>query len=460
MATESAHKNFTLAPRASGRVSWWETFLLTAVVLVLGRWLSPQDPLLIYGTFPWLLLAPVMLGVRYGFMRGLVSAMLLVLALFWYRANGLSLYHDLPASFIVGGMLSSMLVGEIRDIWERRLERLELANEYRQMRLDEFTRAHYILRISHDRLEQRIAGNDQSLRSSLLTLRSQLRALPQDGDAIVALAESILALLASYGSFRVASLHRVGLNNQVDCTPLSQIGESSPMPGDDLLVNLCLSRGQLVSVRTELMERGEGRKHSLYQVCVPLMDTEGRILALLAVEQMPFFAFNERLLSLLTILSGHIADIVQTDAKSLQLADMDAQVFSQNLKRSLNDAEEHDLDAYLFMFEVTSEGTGAGRKVLQQIESSRRGLDVQLRAINANHKTCVLVLLPLTSVEGAQGYLSRLHSLLSERYGLEHDLEQLGVRVHEHDLDKSTGRDALRHFLFKECGLNDQQVAI
>ena len=62
-----------------------------------------------------------------------------------------------------------MLVGEFRDIWDRRLERLDLANDYRQLRLDEFTRAHHLLRISHDRLEQ---GRIRSLSRATLWVSS------------------------------------------------------------------------------------------------------------------------------------------------------------------------------------------------------------------------------------------------------------------------------------------------
>lgn len=49
---QSAHKDFTLAPRASGRVSWWESCLLTLLALGFGYWLSPADPLLVAAWFP------------------------------------------------------------------------------------------------------------------------------------------------------------------------------------------------------------------------------------------------------------------------------------------------------------------------------------------------------------------------------------------------------------------------
>lgn len=454
----SAHKDFALAPRASGSVSWVETLVISALALGLGWWFSPDDPLQVNATFPWVILAPLLLGMRYGFVRGLASAALLVAALFAFRVQGVEAYAQVPAAFIVGVLLCAMLVGEFRDIWERRLERLELANEYRQLRLDEFTRAHHILRISHDRLEQRVAGNDQSLRSSLLGLRQLLRELPGDEAPLDALAETVLALLAQYGSLRIAGLYRVRHDRTPEPQPLATLGEMPALDADDLLVRTCLERGELVSVRQELLERGEQRAHSALQVCVPLVDTDGRILALLAVEQMPFFVFNERTFSLLAILAGHIADLLQSDRRALQLADIDAQRFSQYLKRSLLDARDHGLPACLYAFELTD--ARYGEEVQRLLEGSQRGLDVQLRLRNDEGRRVLLVLLPLTSAEGSQGYLQRLRILFAERFGQARELESLGVRIRQYELDAGNDRQALGHFLFNECGLNDQQVAV
>lgn len=457
MALSSAHKDFTLAPRASGAVSWLETWFLSGLAIALGYWLSPEDPLMVNGSFPWTVMAPLLLGMRYGFMRGLVSSVLLILALIAFHRYGEGLYLEMPASFIVGVLISGMLVGEFRDIWERRLERLDMANEYRQLRLDEFTRAHYILRISHDRLEQRVAGSDQSLRSSLVGLRNRLRRLSRGNDALAALADPVLSLLAQYGAFRAAGLYRVS-DGSVVPEPLGMIGAMDPLNEHDLLVRMCLQRGELVSIREQLLERGEHRQHSRYQLCVPLIDTEDRILAVLAVEQMPFFSFNDRVFGLLAILAGHIADLILSDPQFLQLNDWDSQEFSQNLKRSLIDAQNHGLDASLFFLEVAE--SSHSEALLHLIEGSRRGLDLQRRVTNQRGNSCVLVLLPLTSAEGAQGYLFRLNTLINERFGMAQTLESLEVRVSAHDLGVGNGHDALRRFLYNECALNDQQVAI
>jgi len=452
----SPHMDYSLAPRASGPVSWLETFLVTGAVIGLGLWLTPEDPLHMHGGFPWSILAPLLLGVRYGFVRGLVSASLLVIAVFVLRFNGLEGYARLEPSFIVGVMVCGMLVGEVRDLWERRMERLQMANDYRQYRLDEFTRSHQILRVSHDLLEQRVAGSDQSLRSSLLGLREKLRVLPDEDDALKALAEPVVAVLGQYGTLRVAGLYRVNeREDQVLPEALATIGVMGPLDVNDGLVKLCIERGELVSVRQELLDVGASGQFSSLQACIPLIDAEGHLLAILAVRQMPFFAFQDRTLSLLALLAGHIADLLHRDTQMLQLADADAQHFTLQLKRSLADVEKHQLSAGLFAFEMTR----PNEELTRLLERSQRGLDLHLPLRNNRDNQLLLVLLPLTSPQGTEGYLARINMLLHEHFGIESDMESLGVRVLPFNLEPGE-HNGLRNFLFNGCGLNDQQVAV
>lgn len=452
----SPHMDYSLAPRASGPVSWLETFLVTGLVIGLGLWLSPDDPMQMHGGFPWPILAPLLLGVRYGFVRGLLSAALLVLAVFALRYSGHAGYAQLEPSWLVGVLVCGMLVGEVRDLWERRLERLQMANDYRQYRLDEFTRAHQILRVSHDRLEQRVAGSDQSLRSSLLGLREKLRVMPEQGDALAALADPIVAVLGQYGALRVAGLYRVDERGErVLPAPLATIGVMGALDTEDGLIKLCLERGELVSVRQELHEAGNSAQFSSLQACIPLIDAEGRLLAVLAVRQMPFFAFQDRTLSLLALLAGHIADLLLRDVQVLQLADADAQHFTLQLKRSLVDVEQHKLSAGLFAFEMTR----ANEELTRLLERSQRGLDLHLPLRNNRDHQLLLVLLPLTSPQGTEGYLARINLLIHEHFGIESDMDSLGVRVMPFNLEPGEP-NGLRNYLFNECGLNDQQVAV
>lgn len=452
----SPHMDYNLAPRASGPVSWLETLVVTGAAVGLGLWLTPEDPLQVHASFPWPVLAPLLLGVRYGFVRGLFSACLLVLAMFALRYSGLEGYAQLEPSYIVGVLVCGMLVGEVRDLWERRLQRLQMANDYRQYRLDDFTRAHQILRVSHDLLEQRVAGSDQSLRSSLLGLRDRLRLSSDEHDALGVLAEPIIAMLGQYGSLRIAGLYRVDARSQVVPQALATLGVMGPLDTRDDLVKLCLERGELVSVRQELIDSGASVHFSSLQACVPLINAQGQLLAILAVRQMPFFAFQDRTLSLLALLAGHSADLLHPDRQVLQLPDADAQHFNLQLKRSLADVEQHGLLAGLFAFEMTR----ANDELSRLFERSQRGLDLHLQVRNSRGNHLLLVLLPLTSPQGTQGYLARVHLSLREHFGVDSDLTSLGVQALPFHLEPGCERSGLRNFLLNECGLNDQQVAV
>lgn len=452
----SPHMDYSLAPRASGPASWLETLLVSVLAIGSGVWLTPDDPLQVRGDFPWPVLAPLLISVRYGFIRGLASACLVILAFFVLRQQGLAIYADNAPSFIVGVLVCTMVVGEVRDLWDRRLQRLQMANNYRQYRLDEFTRHHQVLRVSHDRLEQRVAGSDQSLRSSLLGLRENLRSLKGTADPLAAMADPILAILGQYGSLRVAGLYRVEEQGHVLPQALATIGVMGALHIQDPLISLCLERRELVSVRSNLTDSGEQSEFSSLQVCAPLMDTEGKVLAIMAVRQMPFFAFQERTLSLLALLAGHIADLLSSDESSLQLADFDAQHFAQQLKRSRIDVQQHGLSASLYFFELTEPKP----ELLSLFTRSQRGLDLQYSVRNQRGNDGLLVLLPLTSAEGAQGYMARLQTLVHEHFGPENSLQKMGVRVLPYTLESAGQLEGLRNFLFNECGLNDQQMVV
>ncbi|MAB22773.1 sugar transporter [Pseudomonas neustonica] len=455
MFRHTPHKDYSLTPRARHNFAWLETPILTAAVLGLCFWFEPTDPLFV-NRFPWPILAPLLLAVRYGFLHAMVSAGMLVVATLVLMREGYPGYVELPASYIVGMLVSSMVVGEFRDLWERRLQRLQMANEYRQFRLDEFTRAYQMLRSSHDRLEERVAGSETSLRSSLLLLRKRVLQVRPETNVLKSSADSILSVLGQYGSFNAAALYPV-VDGQLQVSKAyAEVGDMGALDANDLLIRLCLERADVVSVRDVFREQGREKSVSGLQACVPLVTVDGELLAIVVVRSMPFFSFNERTFMLLALLGGHIADLLHSDAQVLALENNEARRFSQHLQRSVLDAEKHDLPGSLMCFELPADST----PVLKALVDSQRGLDLQLSLSNSRGIDMLLVLMPLTDAQGSQGYLGRLDQIIAERMGGELSLQERGITSHYHELGRENTRAALSEFLYRECGLNDQQVAI
>jgi hypothetical protein len=447
--------NLQIAPRQTGAVTWVETLALTTAVVGLGYWSEPTDPLLAFSGFAWSLFAPLLLSLRYGFFHGLVSALLLLAVMLALHFTGYGDYQTLPSHYLVGVLAVGMVSGEFRDLWGRRLDGLQRANDYREMRLDEFTRAHHILRISHDRLEQKVAGNDHSLRSVLLAMRQRMAGLEKGQDNLVVMAEAILDLFSNYGPLRQAALYRVE-DNTLSGKAMSMLGEMDEISDSDPLVRLTLQQAELISLRPELLEQGGAVTTSPLLAGIPLLDTHGKIHALVLVQQMPFFAFNDRNLNLLAILGGHIADLLANQAQASLHSDVDAQRFAQLCLRSLTDAKRYDIPGYLLGLELKDPAWA--QDVSRLLHTQQRGLDVIWALPNARGNTMVLVLLPLTAEDGLRGYLERIRMSLLENIGM--SLEVAGVHVHRHPISRSDNVKRLGQFLQQECALNEFEVVI
>ncbi|MEJ2481124.1 MAG: PelD GGDEF domain-containing protein [Acidihalobacter sp.] len=283
-----------------------ETVLITVALPIFGLWLHPDDPFFLHAEFPWLVLAPLLPALRYGFVYGFGSALGLVLliALGW-RLQWFPMPY-FPGGFVLGLLVVGMVAGEFADLWARREAREHTVANYQRQRLDEFTRAYHMLRVSHDRLEQRLAASSQSLRLSLVQVRRMLFAVPADQDMLEGAAEAIMGLFADFGWVQVAELYAVR-GGAPDVEPLARLGQSDAWRVDDPLINEALRSGELVSVRSEdlgSLPRGT----SSVLVAVPFVDVSGEICALLTIHEMPFVAFQKQNLMLLAVLGGYIAD--------------------------------------------------------------------------------------------------------------------------------------------------------
>lgn len=448
---QSAYKEYAVPMRENTLGAWLETVILSLAVIALGFLFSPHDPLLASADFPWMVFAPLLIAVRYGFLPGLLSAGIFVIGLL---ATSIIQHSALPTSYLIGMLLATFLVGEFRDIWHKKLMTLYMANEYRQYRLDDFTRSYRLLQVSHDALERRIAGSNRSLRSTLLLLRRALQDAPTNKrHDLASIAEQAMQIFSQYGAFTAAGLYRVDPALRLDINPLVTLGNMPLLDSSDVLLKACLKTKQSVSIRDQLLH--QGANPSQLQVCIPLLDTEQHWFGILAIQQMPFFALTEQTLNLLTLLAGHVADLMQSDDKALQLHNPQAQHFSQHLQRSFLDCQSHQLNAALFAFELNE----TNATLRQLLEQSQRGLDMQLPIISNRHGHYVLlVLLPLTSEKGAAGYLERITGLVQQQYP-EQELSQLQVTVRRLQLDQAELTD-LSQFLYHECALDEQQVAI
>jgi hypothetical protein len=395
---------------------WLETVLITLLAAALAYATSPADPFLLERDFPWLLFAPVLLALRYGVLPGLVSTAILAALWALEREAGL-VPPEPPTLHFAGALLLTLVCGEFAGLWEARVGRAETSLRYVREKLDRLTRQHYLLLTSHQRLEQDQLVRPVTLRAAL----ARIRRLATERGGAAALA----ALLAQVCQLEAAGLYAFeGGVPQV--RPLASIGPAQPLDTADAMVRHCLEHRAISHVQAGDLAVAQGQR---YVLVAPVAASDGRLVALLAVEQMAFLALQEETLSTLGVLLGYYADALQVSraarvmqralpACPLELADELVRVHRMRV--------EHQVPSTLLLLRFGGHPDSAAFAAF--IRRQVRDLDMIWdlpAAADADGRFDMLVLLPLAGEAAAADALDRLEGTLEARYQVGFDAARI-----------------------------------
>jgi hypothetical protein len=388
-----------------------ETVAAPLLAVGLGLWLSPLDPLWTRGTFPWAWLAPVLVSLRYGSLAGVAAGGVLVVAWLVLSAFGWPV-GSFPRLHFLGGFILVMLSGEFASLWIGRARRAEILQAYLDERLERLTEQYYLLRLSHDRLEQELLTRP-------MTLRDALSRLVKTGDE-GASAQSLLELLAQYCQLERASLHAIR-DGVPEPEPLARLGKPFPLNPLDPLVRHALEQKRLTHLRAPTPD-----SPTAYQVVAPAAAKGADPTLLLVVERLPFLALHEETLQSLELLLAYFADGLVAKRLAAPLLERHPGCpppFALELERLHRLSVVNGIASSLMVFRFSAEAHATDLPL--QLARQSRGLDLEWFVPEPT--PLLMVLLPLTGKAGAEGYVRRLERWLGEQGG--GDFRQAGVRV-------------------------------
>lgn len=396
-----------------------EPVLMTVMTLWLG-WLSePDDPFLVNSTFPWPLATFILIALRYGFLDGLLNVGAYLLLLVVGVRESVLLYSSLPYNYLIGMLVMTMISGEFRDLWHRRLQTLEASSAFAQMRLQEFTRSFHLQKVSHDQLEQQLAGSRQSLREGITRVTRLTRivaGVPVVNDGV---ARGFLNLVSGFAHAEEAAIFFQESPGVLRL--LVSTGQNEEYSTEDLMLRACLDQGKIISIAgdTDLPD-----KLGYWQAVIPVVDSKGNVWALLAVRQIPFWAFEDKTLRLLGVMSGYVADRLTDQTVITQNFSVELNGFLANIQRCLDNARRYEVASTLAVFELAS--NDAHLPLLDVIQATQRGIDHFY--VQRTHEVFrVFALMPLTDEAGYEGYLRHLDERLRSQLGS--SLATLPVRL-------------------------------
>ncbi len=401
-----------------------EMVLLPLIAIGMGLLWNPEDPLWSQARFPWSWLAPVILALRYGPLAGLGGACVLLAG--WLAIN-FGHYDAFPQIFFLGGLILVMLVGEFSSLWQARTRRAENVQLYLDQRLEHLVRQYYLLRLSHDRLEQELIGRPMSMRDALSTLQSIGRPGqdPQEG------AQILLRLLAQYCQLESAALYAVE-GEEPSTEPVARIGNATALTASDPLLQQAIETRKLCHISQALAHEQSSR----YLAVAPLLDLGGEIYGVLVIDEMPFFSLQDENLQTINLLLGYYTDGLAVQALSQpileQLPDCPPD-FAFEAQRLAHIHQSTKLPSVIVALEFLPRAVAEG--LPGQIQRLKRALDEDW-LIEGPHRHVLAMLMPLGDGSTAEGYINRLETWSQQRTG--QPLEEAGIFPRVISLDSDT----------------------
>lgn len=411
-------------------VTLLEMVLLPLIAVTLGLLWNPEDPLWIDAGFPWAWLAVVIVALRYGPLAGVGSACVLLLA--WLAIN-VGRYDAFPQTFFLGGLILVLLVGEFSSLWQARTRRAENVQLYLDQRLEHLVRQYYLLRLSHDRLEQELIGRPMSMRDALSALQSigSPDQTPEDG------AQVLLRLLAQYCQIESAVLYPVR-GDELDLQPVASMGAPTALVVSDPLVQQALETRKLCHISQAVAQGQQSR----YLAAAPLLDLGGDLYGLLIIDDMPFFSLQDENLQTINLLLGYYTDGLATQTLSRPIVEALPDCppdFAFEAQRLSHIHETTGVPSVIVALECSPRALDKGLPA--QIERLKRELD-ESWLIRGPDRCVLAMLMPLGDAATAEGYISRLESWSKQKSG--QALEDAGVFPHIVPLASDTPLNVLQ----------------
>ena len=399
---------------------WGEIVLLPVVFAWLGIWLVGAFPSAT-SAYPWLWLVPLFLGLRYGLAASAISSLALVAAILVSFRLGWSGSVP-PLIQMVGGGFAAVCAGQFRSSWNRRLQTDAARVAYAEQRLESLTRAFFITRLSHDRLEEALITQPVTLRGAMEQVRS-LGGATGTGIGRES-AGALLQLLAQYCRVEVAALHLREHGRLMDM-PVAALGPMAPLAHDDLLLSHALENEQAAYHSVDQIDTRGG----VYRVVFPIIDATGESLGVLVVRDLPLLALTEENLTIATAILQYFADeswaAAQTVGLRRQLPHCPSEFAHELIKlqrlygaaavRSmLGLSGANTLRSSLIVLRTAKESAD-GPAILDAVYAVRRGLDLYWRDPFGPYEPGMLILLPLAGNATTRGFLDRLDRIVRER---------------------------------------------
>jgi len=375
-----------------------ETVLFATILMGIGVYTNSKDPLFIYSSVNPFVILSLSLTLFYGLLGGLIFIGSSI-PFFYF------LYHSFPVKFLLWDLLLVLIAGEFFFYWKKKIQLAEEESAYFKEKLRNQTNDFILLKLSHDQLERHYLIKPVSIRSVLEQIKEDIIK-----DKNVAL-KNLLNIINETFNVERENLYFLKGNSFEEA---GYIGKSESLDTGDPLVKEAVELGKTVFVSSRF-----GR--TKYLAVIPVFDpkNEDEIVALFTVKEMPFRYLNaDNILSINVALIWFIAELKRGQAAEKLLNEVPylPLEFAAEVEtlRKLN--SKFNIDSYITIFKIDKNFFD----LIDFIQRKLRGIDVSFyREETETGNFLLYVLLPLSPLPSAEGFVKRIQKEVKRQIGKE-----------------------------------------
>ena len=426
--------------RDFSRVAFWlEPPTITLMGYGLAWLINPDDPLTLQTGFPWLVLTPLLVGLRYGFSAAAFSTVLLTF-MGWLYIHLNDKNWQVPGTWILGMLAVSLIAGEFRDIWQRRLKRMEKASQYSQSRMKEFTRSYYLLQHSHAQLEQEVALAGYTLQGAVQDVRSRLLKSSNTERPLKVFGSEFMDVFCEYGNIHSAALLEIqGTHINID-DPIALEGSVPELDASDPLIKKVIENEQAACVTVHQLASQKASDHRALS-CIPLLSSDGVLKAILVIYQTDLHNLQQQYLDFMSIMAGWFADQLKLGSVGAEKDKVNEShsLFFYHLRRCIQDAENYGVPSSIVVIKTTNFGLAPALE--KDIKNNSEPLEQVLIQVDNDRSIWVICLLmPLQGKALTEHYVTDFPAYLNTQFGLsmetaEVEIDSLDIKPFGHNSD-------------------------
>jgi polysaccharide biosynthesis protein PelD len=393
-----------------------ESLCALAAAVGINLWLDSSDPLGVDAGFPWIWFVPAIFTLRYGSLVGIIQTFALVVLWFEYVRFFGPLNQPFPKQFFLGGFALVLILGQYSDVFRSRIIKTKEANGYLEDRLRAITRNHYLLRLSHQRLEHELLVKPVTLRDSL----DAVLPLAQQDAGRMTQTQALMGLIAQNCEIESATLFEA-VGNELLPTPVAHIGDMANLTMSDPLVVRALFEKKLIHVRSEQATIFT----SEYLVAAPIVGSNGSLLGMLVVTNLPFLALNSENLQLMTVMLGYYADALLASHAIRPIRIVFPACppdFALELVRTKRLYDEAKIESSLLAFRVPH--GQVNNSLFDYLQRTRRQTDFSWD-FNTPDEFVHILLMPLAGYAAVEGILQRIEGDLRTKFNLDFTIARI-----------------------------------